>query len=117
MNHGELRKNPLKKNPIMAFVIVLLVIGLSACSSGSQNDANANGARTKPSNPPAATPVAATTESVPKSLVDAGEYGENIYDYAKANDWKKADATIAALKETTKKVRADVKNQSPGVDR
>ena len=35
-------------------------------------------------------------ESVPKSLMDAGEYAENIYDYAKANDWKKADAKIGA---------------------
>jgi len=28
---------------------------------------------------------------VPTSLSNAGEYGENVYDYAKANDWKNAD--------------------------
>ena len=38
-------------------------------------------------------------EEVPKALADAGEYGENLYDFAKANDWKHAEArrTVAAL--------------------
>jgi hypothetical protein len=118
MDHGEPRKDPRKKNPIAPGLIILLAIGFGACSSGSQSETNATRGETKATSTPVATPAAnSKTESVPKSLVDAGEYGENIYDYAKANDWKKADATIAALKETTKKVRADVKNQSPGIDR
>src|SRR5207302_6903010 len=69
---------------------------------------------------PSATPpsTAVTTEaSPPVSLSDAGEYGENIYDYAKANDWKNADVKLTALKDAIKKVRTDVKNQSAAVDR
>jgi chromosome segregation ATPase len=57
-----------------------------------------------------------TEESVPISLADAGEYSENVYDYAKANDWKNADARLGTLKETIKNVRADVKSQSAAVD-
>src|SRR5260370_26040455 len=119
MNNGELSKDLRKNNPALSGLIVLLVLGLGACWSGSQNETNANRAGTKASNTPVATPAVANTktESVPKSLADAGEYGENIYDHAKANDWKKADDKIAALKEAAKKVRADVKNQGTGVDR
>jgi hypothetical protein len=51
------------------------------------------------------------TESVPKSLSDAGEYAENIYDYAKANDWKNAEAKLGLLKAAVEKIRADVNNQ------
>jgi uncharacterized protein YcbX len=57
------------------------------------------------------------TESAPTSLTNAGEYGENVYDYAKANDWKNADVKLAALKGAIKKVRTDVKDQSTAVDR
>jgi uncharacterized protein YcbX len=54
---------------------------------------------------------------VPTSLANAGEYGENVYDYAKANDWKNADVKLAALREAIKSVRTDVKNKSAAVDR
>jgi hypothetical protein len=54
---------------------------------------------------------------VPTSLSDAGEYGENIYDYAKANDWKNAEARFGTLKDTIKNVRGDVKSRSAAVDR
>jgi hypothetical protein len=112
MNNGEPRKDPPKDNPIMLGLIVLFVIGLGACSSGPQSERSANNAGTKTSGSPSATPAAnRKTESVPKSLMDAGEYGENIYDYAKANDWKKAEARIGLLKTAIEKVRTDVSNQ------
>lgn len=94
-------------------VIVFLMIWLSACSSGSPNAANRNKAVT----PAAANSAVTKTESVPTSLSNAGEYGENVYDYAKANDWKNADVKVAALRDEVKKVRTDVKNQSAAVDR
>jgi hypothetical protein len=50
-------------------------------------------------------------ESVPKSLSDAGEYAENIYDHANANDWKNAEAKIGLLKTAVEKIRTDVNNQ------
>src|SRR5258707_7401672 len=100
MNNRELRKNPRKSNPmnnpIMPGLIVLLALGLGACSSGPQSGNDANSAGTKVSNAPTGTPATVNTkaEPVPKSLVDAGEYAENIYDYTKANDWQKAEARI-----------------------
>jgi hypothetical protein len=103
-------------------VIVILMIWLNACSSVSQSAGNSDKAAAKtvdtPAAPPAsASPVSTTGESVPTSLADAGEYGENVYDYAKANDWKNADIKLAALNDAVKQVRADVKNNSAAVDR
>jgi len=91
-------------------IIVFLTIGLNACSSGSSDAAKTNRAVT----PPGAS--VAKTDSVPTSLSNTGEYGENVYDYAKANDWKNADVKLAALRDAVKNVRAEVKNQSAAVD-
>ena len=94
-------------------VIVFLMIWMNACSYGSPGAAKTHKAVT----PPTASSARTTAESVPTSLSNAGEYGENIYDYAKANDWKNSDVRLAALKEAMKNVRAEVKNQSASVDR
>ena len=93
-------------------VMVFLMIWLSACSSGSPGAAKTNKAVT----PPTASSAVTTTETEPTSLSNAGEYGENVYDYAKASDWKNADVKVAALKDAIKKVRSEVKNQSAAVD-
>ncbi len=93
-------------------VIVFLMIWLSACSSTSSTTNMRKAATTR--NAPAATPAG---ENVPTSLSNSGEYGENVYDYAKANDWKNADVKLAALRDAVKKVRTDVKNESAAVDR
>jgi hypothetical protein len=73
-------------------------------------------AKTKKATPPAANSAGTATESVPTSLSNAGEFGENVYDSAKAKDWKSADVKVAALKDANKKVRADVRNQIAAVD-
>ncbi|HEY0321487.1 MAG TPA: hypothetical protein VGC66_11055 [Pyrinomonadaceae bacterium] len=105
----------------VAVVIAFLMLWLGACSSVSQSAANSNKAAAKasdtPTPPASASPVNTMGESVPTSLADAGEYGENVYDYAKANDWKNAEARLGTLNETLKKVRADVKSQGAAVDR
>jgi hypothetical protein len=102
-------------------VIVFFLIWLSACSSGGANKAGSNQTATNTSNatgPTAKTSQANTSgQSVPTSLANAGEYGENIYDYAKANDWKNAGVKLAALKDAAGKVRTEVKNKSAAVDR
>jgi hypothetical protein len=102
-------------------VIAFLMIWLNACSSVSQSAGNSNKTAAQMSDTPAppasASPVNTTGESVPTSLSDAGEYGENIYDYAKARDWKNAEARLGTLKETIKNVRADVKSQGAAVAR
>jgi len=97
-------------------LIGFLIMWLNACSSGSPSGANTNSINAF-ATPPTASPTVTRTESVPASLSNAGEYGENIYDYAKANDWKKADAKLAALKDAVKQVRTDIKNQAAAVDR
>jgi hypothetical protein len=102
-------------------VIAILIFWLNACSPAPRSVGNSNKAAEKASattaQPASASTMNTTGESVPPSLADAGEYGENIYDYAKANDWKKADNKLAALKEAIKHVHTDVKNNSEAEDR
>jgi len=111
------------RNALALGAIALIGFSLmwfNACSSGSQGNTNAN-ANTKvdaskaPATP--ATTAGTTQESPPASLANAGEYGENIYDFAKANDWKNAAVKLAALKDAVKQVHTDVKNQSAAVER
>jgi hypothetical protein len=93
-------------------LIAFLMIWMNACSPGSPGPAKPNNAAA-----PTASTATTTAASVPASLSNAGEYGENIYDFAKANDWKNADLKLAALKDEVKNVRTDVKGQSGAVDR
>src|ERR1700730_11036689 len=92
--------------------IVVLMIFLNACSPVSPGAAKTN----KAAAPASASAAVTKEESVPISLSNAGEYGENVYDYAKANDWKNADVKLAALRDAVKKVRTEVKNKSAAVD-
>src|SRR5437763_1046249 len=50
------------------------------------------------------------TQKVPDSLVDVGEFGENIYDHAKAKDWSKAGEKLDALKGAVKKMAGELKD-------
>jgi hypothetical protein len=93
-------------------VIAFLMIWLNACSSTSQSKTSNPKAK-----PASASSVNTAGASVPTSLSNAGEYGENVYDYAKANDWKNADVKFAALKEAVKNVSTDVKSESAAVNR
>lgn len=43
-------------------------------------------------------------DKVPTALTDAGEFGENIYDAAKANDWKTANVKLTELKTAAQKM-------------
>jgi len=57
--------------------------------------------------------VAAAPGKIPESLVDTGEYGENIYDAAKAKDWDAAAMKLAALKEADAKLKKDMPAPTP----
>ena len=48
---------------------------------------------------------------VPNSLIDAAEYGENVYDYAKGKEWKRADATLRSLMQAGEKMHTEVAGQ------
>ena len=91
--------------------IVFLVVWMNACSSGSPGAAKTNKAVT----PRTVSSASSAQASVPTSLSNAGEYGENIYDYAKANDWKNAGAKLAVLKDAVKQVHTEVMNQGAAV--
>ena len=54
------------------------------------------------------TPVAGTADSVPTSLQDVGELGEQVYDAAKARDWRKTAVGVAKLKSAARQVRLDL---------
>jgi histone H3/H4 len=104
-------------------LIGFLMVWSHGCSSGSQNAVNSplnsNEAATTsntPAHPASADEVNTAAESIPTSLADTGEYGENIYDYAKANDWNATSLKLEALRESAKDVRTDVKNQSDATD-
>ena len=90
------------------------------CSSGSQNavnpEINSDDAATTSTTPAPPASANTATESVPTSLADAGEYGENVYDYTKANDWNATNLKLEALRESAKDVRTDVKTQSDATD-
>ena len=104
---------------VVAPLIAFLMIWSDACSSGSHDAVNSDEAEATTSNapaPPASANRVTATESVPTSLTDTGEYGENIYDYTKANDWNSANLKLEALRESAKGVRTDVKNQSDAID-
>jgi hypothetical protein len=98
---------------VMALISALLMIWFTACSSVSPGAAKPN----ETAKPPTASTAVTKTESAPTSLANAGEYGENVYDYAKVNDWKNADVRLLALRDAVKIVRTEVKNQSAAVDR
>jgi hypothetical protein len=106
---------------VVVAVIAFLMIGLTAFSPASRSAAKtsqpASTTNTQAGTPASVSAAVTTKESAPASLSNAGEYGENVYDYAKANDWKNADVKLVALKDAVKKVRTDVKTESAAVDR
>lgn len=50
--------------------------------------------------------------AIPKTLIDMGEYSENIYDFTKAADWKNSEAKFNQLKSTAKRAHLDVKKEN-----
>jgi len=54
---------------------------------------------------------------VPKALADAGEYGENLYDYAKVNDWTHAEARLVALRTAVGRARSEAGISGVATDR
>ncbi len=107
----------------IAVLSVLIVGGLITfgCSNASPNPAAAateskNTISTTAVNKTAvvntATPaVNSPPEKVPVPFLDAGEYGENIYDLAKAKNWTKAAEKLHELKQSqTQLATANIKS-------
>ena len=102
---------------IIAFAVLIGAIAFGACGV-SQSGTNAAAApnttvvKTTPAaNVPEKSPIAEmpkTDAAPPRVLVDAGEFAENIYDFAKAKNWTKADERLTRLE----KAVADLKTQN-----
>jgi len=91
---------------IIAILAIAFIVGIWGFFGKSQmpptNNASAQVPTASPTNPPKKSPVIA--EKVPTSLIDAGEFGENIYDAAKTGDWKTAIAKLDKLKNAAQKM-------------
>jgi hypothetical protein len=104
---------------LIPLVVLVVVVGASGCSTPSRRDvsANANAPQATVSSQEGTRPPAKTMGGAPpKALEDAGEYGENVYDMAKANDWSKAAAKLNLLKETATKLKSELQSGG-GLDR
>ncbi len=53
-------------------------------------------------------PSTPAVKSVPPAMAQMGEYGENIYDAAKAGKWKEAESKLASLKTTVQSSTQDI---------
>jgi hypothetical protein len=56
--------------------------------------------------------IGAKAPEAPKVLGDAGEFGENLYDLAKANDWAKAVEKYQALAAAVKQLAGELKGSA-----
>ncbi len=65
----------------------------------------------------AATTTATNANQVPISVSQVGEYGENIYDTAQANNWTQASAALISLKDAAKRLDNESRiNENPNED-
>ena len=102
---------------VIAFAVLIGAIALGACGESKlkTNIATSPNTGTVKTTPAANVPEKNPVGEIPKSdaapprvLVDAGEFAENIYDFAKAKNWTKADESLTRLQ----KAVADLKAQN-----
>ena len=92
---GQVSQKAMRRLAIaFALVAVIPIISCSTVSHMIVNETktNKNSAANHKNVPP------------PESLIEAGEYAENIYDQAKANDWTRAQARLDQLREAVAKL-------------
>ncbi len=84
--------------------------GVSKSESNSATAPNKAVVTEKPAAiaPPKTTSVetAKTNATPPQALVDAGEFAENVYDFAKLKDWTKAGAKLSSLEKSLGELKA-----------
>jgi hypothetical protein len=51
-------------------------------------------------------------DKVPTSLSQVGEYGESVYDMAKANNWTKATANLTSVENAAKSLHTEIKGEN-----
>ncbi len=103
---------------VALLAVIIVMVGLSSCSTPSRQDAKADAPLTTADNKEGTkAPPKNNGTTPPKALADAGEYGENVYDMAKANDWKKAAEKLNLLKESATRLKSDVQGGGGELDR
>lgn len=119
MTNTETRSGFKRRVAALAVAAGLLAATAAGCGAAAQggqgnNQPGATGTRTSAPTRPASTDAGAPAAAVPKPLAAAGEYAENVYDAAKAGDWKTADAKLAALKDSTARLGGTPGAGNPG---
>lgn len=105
---------------VAAGLLAATAAGCGAVAQGGQGNGQPaatgtqTGTQTSAPAKPASTDAGASAATVPKPLAAAGEYAENVYDAAKARDWKTADAKLAALKDSTARLVGSSGAGDPG---
>ncbi|MDQ6677387.1 MAG: hypothetical protein M3Z09_08840 [Acidobacteriota bacterium] len=89
------------------------LLTITACSTSPDAAKPHPENTTQPAN---ATPTRSSAAPVPSSLANVGEYGENIYDAAKAGTWTTAAAKLGVLKDAAHRLRSDVTNATTEED-
>lgn len=93
----------------VAVLAVAFIIGIWGFFGKTETTARTNASGQVPSatqnNPVKNSTI--VSEKVPATLIDAGEFGENIYDAAKTGDWKTANAKLKELKIAAEKMTAE----------
>lgn len=106
-------------------ILIGAIALVGACSTTKTETSANNAANAAPSiavNKPAANAVPDKPAAVnlnngkmPKVVVDAGEFAENIYDFAKAKDWAKAESKLTSLEKAVGELKA-AKLDTPQLD-
>lgn len=90
----------------IAVAMAMVLFGASACSTLPTVTKTENASATPQAAPPAKTTI---VSNVPKPLEEVGHFSENVYDMAKLNDWGKASADLASLKQATGQLKTDAR--------
>lgn len=92
--------NPSEKSRVVPLAITVLLAVIASPALPGRVEAGTHEAIAGPT----------ATAGVPASVEAVGVQGEDLYDMAKTNDWPKAKAALASLKQAVQQLRTDLKN-------
>lgn len=98
--------NTIKKSIAVRSIVLIVGLGIfaSSCAGTKNTNSTVQISNSPVENVPSKPGVA--VDKVPTPLVEAGEFGENIYDAVKVGNWKAANAKLASLKTNAEKIAA-----------
>jgi hypothetical protein len=100
-------------NPSICGLAVLILTAsllLSACGGGrTPSTTEGTSEEAQENSSPSTTP--STTGTVPQAIFDTGEYGENIYEAARVNDWTTATNRLVSLKDAAARLPSNANSR------